>query len=70
MKTKLFYLFRGRYTEIQEFTFSQCVRLQRIWLPKTLQTIHVKAFMGCAILKEIEVPPTLRYIARKAFVPG
>ena len=34
-------------TEIREYTFSHCVRLQHLWLPKTLQTIHVKAFMGC-----------------------
>ena len=55
-------------TEIREFTFSHCIRLQHIWLPKTLQTIHVKTFMDCAILREIEVPPTLRYIASKAFL--
>ena len=59
-------------TEIREYTFSYCVRLQLLWLPKTLHTIqvtiHVKAFMGCAILQEIEVPPTLRYIANKAFL--
>ena len=35
-------------TEVREYTFSHCVRLQHLWLPKTLQTIHVKAFMGSA----------------------
>ena len=59
-------------TETREYTFSSCVRLQHLWLPWTLQTIHVKTFMDCGILEEIEVPPTLSYIADRAFlaVPG
>ena len=42
---------------IQELTFSSFVRLQHIWLPRALHTIHVKAFMDCAVLREIAVPP-------------
>ena len=36
---------------IQELTFSSCVRLQHIWLPRALHTIHVTAFMDCAVLR-------------------
>ena len=36
-----------------------CVLLQRIMLPYTLQTIHSKAFMNCAALQELAIPPSL-----------
>ena len=54
--------------EIREFTFAHCIRLQRIWLPNTLQTIHAEASMNCAILQELAIPPTLLYVANKAFL--
>ena len=46
--------------EIREFTFANCVLLQRI--------IHAKAFVNCAALQELAIPPSLHYIACKAFL--
>ena len=54
--------------EIREFTFANCVLLQRVMLPYTLHTIHSKAFMNCAALQELAIPPSLHYIACKAFL--
>ena len=53
--------------DIREFTFANCVLLQRVMLPYTLHTIHSKAFMNCAALQELAIPPSLHYIACKAF---
>ena len=36
--------------EIPEFTFGHCTSLREVFLPTTLHTIRVKAFMSCAAL--------------------
>ena len=33
--------------EISEFTFVHCTSLRKVFLPATLHTIRVKAFMNC-----------------------
>ena len=48
--------------EIPEFTFGHCTSLREVFLPITLQTIRVKAFMNCAALVELAIPPSLKYI--------
>ena len=44
--------------EIPEFTFGHCTSLREVFLPTTLHTIRVKAFMNCAALVELAIPPS------------
>ena len=53
--------------EIREFTFANCVLLQRIMLPSALHTIHPKAFMTCAAFARTS-NPTIR--GRLTRTPG
>ena len=46
--------------EIPEFTFSHCTSLREVFLPTTLHTIRVEAFMSCAALVELAIPPALQ----------
>ena len=39
-----------------------------VFLPATLHTIRVKAFMNCAALVELAIPPSLKYIGSRAFL--
>ena len=48
--------------EIPEFTFGHCTSLREVFLPTTLHTIRVKAFMSCAALVELAIPPALSSI--------
>ena len=41
--------------EIPEFTFAHCTSLREVFLPTTLHTIRVKAFMNCAALVELAI---------------
>ena len=50
--------------EIPEFTFVHCTSLREVFLPATLHTIRVKAFMNCAALVELAIPPSLKYIGK------
>ena len=54
--------------EIPEFTFGHCSSLREVFLPATLHTIRVKAFMSCAALVELAIPPSLKYIGSRAFL--
>ena len=54
--------------EIPEFTFGHCTSLREVFLPTTLHTIRVKAFMSCAALVELAIPPALKYIGSRAFL--
>ena len=54
--------------EIPEFTFGHCTGLREVFLPTTLHTIRVKAFMNCAALVELAIPPSLKYIGSRAFL--
>ena len=54
--------------EIPEFTFGHCTSLREVFLPTTLHTIRVKAFMNCAALVELAIPPALKYIGSRAFL--
>ena len=51
--------------EIPEFTFAHCTSLREVFLPTTLHTIRVKAFMNCAALGELAIPPALRRLVKK-----
>ena len=55
-------------TDIREFTFVHCIRLQVVRLPYTVHTIPVKAFMNCAALQDLATPPSMHYIASRAFL--
>ena len=46
--------------EIPEFIFVHCTSLTKVFLPATLHTIRVKAFMNCAALVELAIPPSLK----------
>ena len=54
--------------EIPEFTFGHCTSLREVFLPTTLHTIQVKAFMSCAALVELAIPPALKDIGSRAFL--
>ena len=54
--------------EIPEFTFGHCTSLREVFLPTTLHTIRVKAFMSCAALVELAIPPALKCIGSRAFL--
>ena len=42
--------------------------IEEVFLPTTLHTIRVKAFMSCAALVELAIPPALKYIGSGAFL--
>lgn len=54
-------------TEIKPEAFKNCIDLEKIIIPNTINTIGESAFENCINLKEIVLPPTLKKIDKRAF---
>ena len=54
-------------TEIEEFAFCKCTRLNRLTIPSTVGVIRQFAFYGCESLKELFLPHSLHTIEQHAF---
>ena len=47
--------------------FKNCISLEEIFLPETVERIDDNAFMGCTGLKSINIPETVTTIENNAF---
>ena len=56
-----------RVTEIGNNAFSECVQLNKITLPPSIESIGIYAFSNCNNLTEINMPPILKSIGMGAF---
>lgn len=54
-------------TEIKPEAFKNCIDLEKIIIPNTINTIGESAFENCINLKEIVLPSTLKKINKRAF---
>ena len=54
-------------TSLGSYMFYDCVNLQDVSLPGTLETINTSAFQYCSSLEEIELPESLTTIGATAF---
>ena len=54
-------------TSLGSYMFYNCVNLQEVSLPGTLETINTSAFQYCSSLEEIDLPESLTTIGATAF---
>lgn len=54
-------------TIIEEFTFDQCMSLERVNFPNTLREIRHRAFSECESLKRVILPSSLEYLGSSCF---
>lgn len=52
---------------IGDYMFCDCLRLEKLFLPKGITDIGYSAFKGCENLETIEIPVGVNYIASAAF---
>lgn len=53
--------------EIGESAFKECVKLETVILPETLQEIGNESFRGCSKLRKIDIPENTNKIGESAF---
>ena len=54
-------------TGIDHYAFMDCVKLQNIVLPNTIQEVGVSAFQGCILLKNITLPQSVVKVGSNGF---
>ena len=54
-------------TEVSDWTFSECKKLNRISIPDSVEQIGEGAFCNCALLDELEIPDSVTLIDDCAF---
>ena len=57
----------GKITELKDYAFCQCYKLNSITLPGTLKTIGIWAFSHCTKLTKVSIPASVSLICKGAF---
>ena len=52
---------------IDEYAFQECYFLETLYLPNTIRTIGLSAFVNCTALRKINIPYSVTYIEEGAF---
>ena len=52
---------------IDEYAFQECYFLETLYLPNTIRTIGLSAFVNCTALRKINIPFSVTYIEEGAF---
>lgn len=58
---------RSQYTRIGGYAFDNCISLETVELPNTVDTINIGAFSMCSYLSKVTLSNTLRLIGANAF---
>lgn len=62
-------IFNGsKITDIEPYTFKNCVNLKEITLPESLTIIDYSAFFGCSSLTKVVIPDNVFEIGKTAFL--
>lgn len=56
-----------KITGVKEHSYVQCMKLEKVILPQTIEYIEKSAFLNCKNLKEIYIPASVTTISETAF---